>query len=227
MTQAILETKPRDKGDRSPTPACGWAHFSERIAGLQGSQVFVFGSISRPTCSLQTHPWAHLSIKTFLKHDWAPCCLSQRNCRTIKSAEKTPSPQPAQRDTTVTSPPSAQGQMERVCGHRMTLKNTFHKGGATLSRPGSDKSLRKQPSYLGWRRRIRDRSQNPKHEFRKLAEFIGRNLDDKVLEKILHHTSFDVMKQNPMANYSSIPTEIMNHSISPFMRKGFYIFFWS
>ena len=40
----------------------------------------------------------------------------------------------------------------------MTLKNTFHKGGATLSRPGSDKSLRKQPSYLGWRRRIRDLS---------------------------------------------------------------------
>ncbi|XP_066233318.1 sulfotransferase 1C4 [Saccopteryx leptura] len=65
-----------------------------------------------------------------------------------------------------------------------------------------------------------DLKMNPKHEIRKLGEFIGKNIDDNVLDKIIHHTSFDVMKQNPMANYSSIPTEIMNHFISPFMRKG-------
>lgn len=28
------------------------------------------------------------------------------------------------------------------------------------------------------------------------------------------------MKQNPMANYTSIPAEFMNQSISPFIRKG-------
>nr|XP_037858572.1 sulfotransferase 1C4 [Chlorocebus sabaeus] len=61
---------------------------------------------------------------------------------------------------------------------------------------------------------------NPKHEVQKLTEFIEKKLDDKVLDKIVHYTSFDVMKQNPMANYSSIPAEIMDHSISPFMRKG-------
>ncbi|XP_008251206.2 sulfotransferase 1C4-like [Oryctolagus cuniculus] len=61
---------------------------------------------------------------------------------------------------------------------------------------------------------------NPKQEIQKLAEFIGKKLDDKVLDTIVHHTSFDVMKQNPMANYSSIPTKFMNHAISPFMRKG-------
>uniref|UniRef100_A0A8C9DAU6 Sulfotransferase n=1 Tax=Panthera leo TaxID=9689 RepID=A0A8C9DAU6_PANLE len=65
-----------------------------------------------------------------------------------------------------------------------------------------------------------DLKKNPKQEIQKLAEFIGKNLDHEVLDKILHHTSFDVMKQNSMANYSSIPTEIMNHSVSPFMRKG-------
>ncbi|XP_047602109.1 sulfotransferase 1C4-like [Lutra lutra] len=65
-----------------------------------------------------------------------------------------------------------------------------------------------------------DLKKNPKHEIQKLAEFIGKNLDDEVLDKIVLHTSFDVMKQNPMANYSSIPTTIMNHSVSPFMRKG-------
>lgn len=62
--------------------------------------------------------------------------------------------------------------------------------------------------------------ENPKHEIQKLAEFIGKSLDDKVLDKIVHHTSFSVMKQNPMANYSSIPNEFMNQLISPFMRKG-------
>jgi len=70
-----------------------------------------------------------------------------------------------------------------------------------------------------------DVKKNPKHEIQKVAEFIGKNLHDEVLDKIVHHTSFDVMKQNPMANYSSISTKIMNHTVSPFMRKGFYTFF--
>ncbi|XP_076991052.1 sulfotransferase 1C4 [Tamandua tetradactyla] len=64
-----------------------------------------------------------------------------------------------------------------------------------------------------------DMKKNPKHEIQKIAEFIGKNLDDEVLDKIAHHTSFDVMKCNSMANYSSMPT-IMDNSISPFMRKG-------
>lgn len=72
-----------------------------------------------------------------------------------------------------------------------------------------------------------DLKKNTKHEIQKVAEFIGKNLDDEILDKIVHHTSFDVMKENPMSNYSSVPAKIMNHSVSPFMRKGFYIFFWS
>ncbi|KAM6178228.1 sulfotransferase 1C4-like [Rhynchocyon petersi] len=65
-----------------------------------------------------------------------------------------------------------------------------------------------------------DMKKNPKQEIQKLAEFLGSKLDDETLDKIAHHTSFDMMKQNPMANYSSVPTEFMDHSISPFMRKG-------
>ncbi|XP_070272916.1 sulfotransferase 1C4-like [Myotis yumanensis] len=65
-----------------------------------------------------------------------------------------------------------------------------------------------------------DMKMNPKHEIRKLGEFIGKKLDDSILDKIIHHTSFDVMKQNPMANYSTVPAKVMDHSVSPFMRKG-------
>ncbi|XP_006883890.1 PREDICTED: sulfotransferase 1C4 [Elephantulus edwardii] len=65
-----------------------------------------------------------------------------------------------------------------------------------------------------------DMKKDPKKEIQKLVEFIGSKLDDETLNKIIHHTSFDVMKENPMANYSSVPAEFMDHSISPFMRKG-------
>ncbi|XP_007940552.1 sulfotransferase 1C4-like [Orycteropus afer afer] len=65
-----------------------------------------------------------------------------------------------------------------------------------------------------------DMKKDPKREIQKVAEFIGSNLHDEVLDKIVHHTTFDVMKQNPMTNYTLISTAVMDHSISPFMRKG-------
>lgn len=40
------------------------------------------------------------------------------------------------------------------------------------------------------------------------------------MEKILHHTSFQQMKKNPVANYETMPTVLMDHSLSPFLRKG-------
>ncbi|XP_043850844.1 sulfotransferase 1C4 [Dromiciops gliroides] len=65
-----------------------------------------------------------------------------------------------------------------------------------------------------------DMKKHPKREIRKIMEFIGKNLDEEALDKITYHTSFDIMKKNPMSNYTSIPGEIMDHSVSPFMRKG-------
>ncbi|ELW72170.1 Sulfotransferase 1C1 [Tupaia chinensis] len=60
---------------------------------------------------------------------------------------------------------------------------------------------------------------DPKREIRKVMEFLGKNLEEEVLDKIVYHTSFDVMKDNPMTNYKTEEVHL-NHSLSPFMRKG-------
>ncbi|XP_017396606.1 sulfotransferase 1C3 isoform X3 [Cebus imitator] len=65
-----------------------------------------------------------------------------------------------------------------------------------------------------------DIKKDPKREIEKILKFLEKDVSEEVLNKIIYHTSFDVMKQNPMANYTTLPTSIMDHSISPFMRKG-------
>ncbi|MEE6526411.1 hypothetical protein FKM82_027060 [Ascaphus truei] len=65
-----------------------------------------------------------------------------------------------------------------------------------------------------------DMIEDLKREIRKVMKFLGKDLSEEVLEKIHRHTTFQAMKENPMANYSSIPSAVFNQSISPFMRKG-------
>ncbi|XP_053118786.1 sulfotransferase 1A1-like [Hemicordylus capensis] len=65
-----------------------------------------------------------------------------------------------------------------------------------------------------------DLKEDPQREIRKVMEFLQRPPDARLVEKIAHLTSFKEMRQNSMTNYTSIPTALMDHKISPFMRKG-------
>ncbi|XP_032004630.2 uncharacterized protein LOC116465790, partial [Hylobates moloch] len=65
-----------------------------------------------------------------------------------------------------------------------------------------------------------DMKENPKREIQKILEFVGRSLPEETMDFMVQHTSFKEMKKNPMTNYTTVPQEFMDHSISPFMRKG-------
>ncbi|XP_053871088.1 sulfotransferase 1B1-like isoform X1 [Malaclemys terrapin pileata] len=65
-----------------------------------------------------------------------------------------------------------------------------------------------------------DMKEDPAREIRRVMDFLEVELPPQVLEKIVQQTSFQIMKENPMANYSSVPSTILDQTVSPFMRKG-------
>lgn len=65
-----------------------------------------------------------------------------------------------------------------------------------------------------------DMKEDPKREIQKIIQFMVKDFGEEVLDKIVHHTSFKEMKQNSMSIYGKMPSNVMNHQVSPFLRKG-------
>ncbi|NXW31890.1 ST1D1 Sulfotransferase, partial [Phaetusa simplex] len=79
-----------------------------------------------------------------------------------------------------------------------------------------EKKQEKQLLYLFYE----DMKKDPRREVQKILRFLGKEAPEGMVERILHHTSFQEMKKNPAANYETMPTALMDHSLSPFLRKG-------
>ncbi|XP_063792007.1 sulfotransferase 1C2-like isoform X5 [Pseudophryne corroboree] len=65
-----------------------------------------------------------------------------------------------------------------------------------------------------------DMKKTPLQEIRRVAQFLGKDLSDDVINKIAKLTTFEHMKNNPMANYSDFPKYLIDQSQGDFMRKG-------
>ncbi|XP_028850297.1 sulfotransferase family 1, cytosolic sulfotransferase 5 [Denticeps clupeoides] len=65
-----------------------------------------------------------------------------------------------------------------------------------------------------------DMKEDPGHEVKQIAKFLGYNLSQRMIEEIVQRTTFESMRDNPMANYSDVPENIFNRQASEFMRKG-------
>nr|XP_056719121.1 sulfotransferase 1B1-like [Euleptes europaea] len=65
-----------------------------------------------------------------------------------------------------------------------------------------------------------DMKEDLAREIRRVKDFLEVDLPEDVVQKIAHHTSFQVMKDNPMANYDTVASIIFDRTKSSFMRKG-------
>ncbi|XP_006805763.1 sulfotransferase 1C2 [Neolamprologus brichardi] len=65
-----------------------------------------------------------------------------------------------------------------------------------------------------------DMKENPRREVERIMKYLDLSVSNEVISQIVELTSFKNMKENPMANYSCIPSPVFDQSISPFMRKG-------
>ncbi|KAM4652171.1 sulfotransferase 2B1-like [Discoglossus pictus] len=54
----------------------------------------------------------------------------------------------------------------------------------------------------------------------RICKFLGKNLDDAAIDSVVEHSSFKVMKDNKMCNFSLVPQEYIDQTKGTFLRKG-------
>ncbi|XP_077440760.1 sulfotransferase 1A1-like isoform X2 [Vanacampus margaritifer] len=62
--------------------------------------------------------------------------------------------------------------------------------------------------------------ENPWREVTRILKYLDLYLSDDIISRNVDQTTFKNMRENPMTNYTFVPKEIFNTSISSFMRKG-------
>ncbi len=66
--------------------------------------------------------------------------------------------------------------------------------------------------------KFEDMKKDPLKEVTKMAQFLGKHLEEEVLRNIVDHSCFDAMKANPSTNGVNNPFN--DNNICQFMRKG-------
>ncbi|XP_034467770.1 amine sulfotransferase-like isoform X1 [Hippoglossus hippoglossus] len=55
---------------------------------------------------------------------------------------------------------------------------------------------------------------------RRISLFLGKEMTDEQLANVVKHSTFNIMKKIPHANYEQVPGDLLNHHQGRFMRKG-------